>query len=200
MRHGTMPTQPSTTPASFISLATVRTTLRFAMPRCTLRPETAADVDAIDRITRAAFLHHPHSDQTEHLIIARLRAAGALTLSLVAEQDGQVVGHAAFSPVTWSEGHTGWYGLGPVAVKPVYQGQGIGAALVQQGLDQLRAQGAAGCVVLGDPAYYGRFGFAHRADCVLPGVPAPYFQVLAFGPASASGDVAYHAAFGATAH
>lgn len=170
------------------------------MPRCTLRPETAADVDAIDRITRAAFLHHPHSDQTEHLIIARLRAAGALTLSLVAKQDGQVVGHAAFSPVTWSQGHTGWYGLGPVAVAPACQGQGIGAALVQQGLDQLRAQGAAGCVVLGDPAYYGRFGFAHRADCVLPGVPAPYFQVLAFGPASASGDVAYHAAFGGTAH
>ena len=107
------------------------------MPRCAIRPETAADVDAIDRITRAAFQHHPHSDQTEHLIIVRLRAAEALTLSLVAEQDGQVIGHAAFSPVTFSDGSAGWYGLGPIAVAPRHQGQGVGSALVQQGLDLL---------------------------------------------------------------
>lgn len=166
------------------------------MPRFSIRHETAADVDAIDRITRAAFQHHPHSDQTEHLIIARLRAAGALTLSLVAEQDGQVIGHAAFSPVTFSDGSAGWYGLGPIAVAPQHQGQGVGAALVQQGLDLLRARGAAGCVVLGEPAYYGRFSFAHRTECVLAGIPAPYFQVLAFGSSKASGEVAYHAAFG----
>lgn len=195
MLRGTMPALHGPLFFLFIAHATVRTTLRSAMPRFTIRPETAHDRDAIDRITRAAFLNHPHSDQTEHLIIARLRAAGALTLSLVAEQEGQVVGHAAFSPVTWSDGSTGWYGLGPVAVAPHCQGRGIGAALVQQGLDTLRAQGAAGCVVLGDPAYYGRFGFAHRADCALPGVPAPYFQVLAFGNTTASGEVAYHAAF-----
>lgn len=166
------------------------------MPRFAIRPETAADVDAIDRITRAAFQHHPHSDQTEHQIIARLRAAGALTLSLVAVQDGQVIGHAAFSPVTFSAGSTDWYGLGPIAVAPRSQSQGIGAALVLQGLDLLRARGAAGCVVLGEPAYYSRFGFAHRADCVFAGVPAPYFQALAFGNTNASGEVAYHAAFG----
>jgi putative acetyltransferase len=165
------------------------------MPRFSIRPETAADVDAIDRITRAAFQHHPHSDQTEHLIIARLRAAGVLTLSLVAEQDGQVIGHAAFSPVTFSDGSAGWYGLGPIAVAPRHQGQGVGSALVQQGLELLRARGAAGCVVLGEPAYYGRFGFAHRAECVFSGAPAPYFQVLAFGNTNPSGEVAYHAAF-----
>lgn len=165
------------------------------MPRFSIRPETAADVDAIDRITRAAFQHHPHSDQTEHLIIARLRAAGVLTLSLVAEQNGQMIGHAAFSPVTFPGTSAGWYGLGPIAVAPHSQGQGAGAALVQHGLELLRARGAAGCVVLGEPAYYGRFGFSHRADCVFAGAPAPYFQVLAFGNSKASGEVAYHAAF-----
>ena len=166
------------------------------MPRFSIRSETAADVDAIVRISRAAFQHHPHSDQTEHLIIARLRAAGALTLSLVAEQNGQMIGHAAFSPVTFSDGSAGWYGMGPIAVAPRHQGQGVGSALVQQGLELLRARGAAGCVVLGEPAYYGRFGFAHRAECVFSGVPAPYFQVLAFGNSKASGEVAYHVAFG----
>jgi putative acetyltransferase len=169
--------------------------LAFCHARFSIRPETAADVDAIDRITCAAFQHHPHSDQTEHLIIARLRARR----SAHAVAGGRA-GWAGDRSCGLFAGHffgrrAGWYGLGPIAVAPRHQGQGVGSALVQQGLELLRARGAAGCLVLGEPAYYGRFGFAHRAECVFRR-PCACFQVLAFGNSKASGEVAYHAAFG----
>lgn len=127
-----------------------------------------------------------------------LRGAGQLSVSLVAEADGAVVGHVAASPVTLSGGERGWYGLGPVSVTPAWQGRGIGSRLVRQALDVLRARGAAGCVVLGEPGYYGRFGFAAAPALVLPGVPPAYFQALAFAGAVPAGTVAYHAAFTAT--
>ena len=77
------------------------------------------------------------------------RCARALTLSLVAHEDGRQVGHAAFSPVTIGDGSADWCGLGPVAVLPGMQGRGVGAALIREGLARLRALGAAGCVVMG---------------------------------------------------
>lgn len=146
-----------------------------------------------------AFRGHPHSDQTEHLIVNGLRRAGALALSLVAEADGQIVGHVAFSSVVVGDGTENWYGLGPVAVLPEWQRQGIGQALIERGLVELRTGGAEGCVVLGDPGYYGRFGFQHRPDCYFEGVPAEYLQSLAFGPIWPCGKVIYHQAFGKTA-
>ena len=112
-------------------------------------PETPADIDAIFALTQAAFADHPHSEQTEGYINDALRRAGALTLSLVAHEDGRQVGHAAFSPVTIGDGSADWYGLGPVAVLPGMQGRGVGAALIREGLARLRALGAAGCVVMG---------------------------------------------------
>lgn len=160
-----------------------------------VRPEHAADIDAIRRLTETAFRTAPHADGTEHLIIDRLRAAGALTLSLVAEAEGAVVGHAAFSPVAVSDGSLGWFGLGPISVDPARQGEGIGGTLVREGLRQLQARGASGCVLLGDPGYYGRFGFETDSRLTLDGVPPEYFLRVAFSQVYGGGSVSYHPAF-----
>lgn len=163
-----------------------------------LRPERAADGQAIADCITAAFLTAEHSDGNEAAIVAALRDADALAISLVAETDaGQVVGHIAFSPVTIDGANEGWFGLGPVAVLPDWQGRGIGSALVNAGLAQLRAGGACGCVLLGDPGFYGRFGFVPDPALCLPGVPPEYFQRLILSGAPPAGEVAYHAAFGA---
>jgi len=159
------------------------------------RPERRDDVDAIRALTETAFRTAPHADGTEHIIIDRLRAAGALALSLVAEADGKIVGHVAFSPVTVSDGSAGWYGLGPISVDPFRQGEGIGGRLIEDGLQRLKALGAAGCVVLGDPGYYGRFGFAVDPGLTLDGVPPEYFMRVAFSPVYGGGTVSYHPGF-----
>ena len=115
--------------------------------------------------------------------------------ALVAERDG-IVGHAAFSPVDVSDGSAGWFGLGPVAVLPHRRSAGIGAALITQGLDQLRQNGAAGCVVLGEPSYYRRFGFRHDPSLTYSGPPPEYFHCLVLNGESARGEVRYAPAFG----
>jgi putative acetyltransferase len=160
-----------------------------------LRDESPSDHAAIGALTALAFAGMPYSDQSEPQIIERLRAAAALLVSLVAEEDGEIIGHCAFSPVTLSTGVPGWYGLGPVSVHPDKQGRGIGQALIEEGLHRLRACHAAGCVVLGDPAYYGRFGFRADPALVLPDVPAEYFQILVLHGPAASGIVAFHPGF-----
>lgn len=124
-----------------------------------------------------------------------LRRAGALSVSLVAEQAGQVVGHVAFSPVAVSDRAGGWYGLGPLSVLPARQRLGIGQALVRAGLDRLRGAGANGCVLVGESAYYARFGFAHDPALSYPGIPQEYFLALPFSPGRARGEVSYHPAF-----
>lgn len=162
-----------------------------------IRPETALDVTAIHALTVAAFLDAPHTDHTEQFVVDALRRAGALSISLVAEQDGVILGHVAVSPVSLSDGSTGWYGLGPISVDPKAQGRGIGSLLMREALAQLEKLGAAGCVLLGDPNYYARFGFRPDPALVLPDVPPEYFQALPFGSSLARGVVTYHAAFGA---
>jgi putative acetyltransferase len=162
-----------------------------------VRFEDSADVVAIRAVTVAAFLHAPHTDHAEHFIVDALRAAGALSISLVAEVDGDIVGHVAVSPVSISDGSTRWFGLGPISVRPGLQGQGIGTRLMHVALRKLQEQGAAGCVLLGDPAYYARFGFKREIELVFPDVPPEYFQAIAFGTAVPRGVVTYHAAFGA---
>jgi putative acetyltransferase len=162
-----------------------------------IRAERPSDVTAISEITREAFLSHPHSEQTEHFIINALRASGALSVSLVAELSRQVVGHIAFSPVTIDDGSTGWYGLGPLAVKPEFQSQGIGQALVREGIVILRRMEAHGCVVVGAEAYYRRFGFQNCTSLVYVGLPPEYFHSLLLHGAMPSGRVTYHPAFNA---
>ena len=160
-----------------------------------IRDERAGDEAAIRRVTALAFAGAPHSDGTEAEIVERLREGHALAVSLVADDEGAIVGHVAFSPVTIEESG-GWFGLGPVAVAPVRQHHGIGHALITEGLARLRAQGAKGCVVLGDPAYYARFGFAPDPALTYPGPPPQYFQALRFDATPATGIVRYHPAFG----
>ena len=162
----------------------------------TIRPERAGDEAAIHGVVAAAFDGHPHSDGSEPGIVDALRADGDLAISLVAEEGGAIVGHVAFSPVSVSDGSQGWFGLGPAAVDPARQGEGIGTALIERGLDLLRDRGAAGCVVLGNPAYYARFGFAHDPALTYPGPPPEYFQRLVIGNSGAQGVVAYAGAFG----
>ncbi len=160
-----------------------------------IRDELPSDFSSIDEVNRAAFEHDPHSLHNEQAIVRALRAAGLLTISRVAELDGQVAGHVAISPVSISDSTPGWYGLGPVAVTPGYQGRGIGQKLVREALGRLRSLGGAGCVVLGNPKYYSRFGFRPNPALVLPGVPPEYFQTLTFTGTEPKGEVTYHESF-----
>lgn len=162
-----------------------------------IRDESPPDIEAIHGVTAAAFLNAPHTAHTEHFIVQALRRAGALAVSLAAEQGGEIVGHVALSPVSISDGSTGWYGLGPISVKPGLQRMGIGSLLMQAAIQRLRERGAAGCLLVGDPSYYARFGFRQESRLVLPDVPAYYFQALPLGPSLPRGMVTFHEAFGA---
>lgn len=160
-----------------------------------IRSETPADTEAITRVTVAAFQTLAISEKTEPFIVLALRAAGALAVSLVAERDGQIVGHIAFSPVAVSDGTPGWYGLGPVSVAPEHQRQGIGAALIREGLSRLKGLKARGCCLVGHPGYYDKFGFTHGTGLSFPGVPPEVFFALSFDGQTPSGTVAFHPAF-----
>ncbi|KWR91467.1 GNAT family N-acetyltransferase [Cupriavidus sp. IDO] len=162
-----------------------------------IRSESAADAEDIAQLIAEAFLDAPHTSHTEQYIVNALRDAGQLTISLVAEDNDTIVGHVAISPVSVSDGSSGWYGLGPIAVAPQRQGQGIGGQLMTQALAGLRRLGAAGCVVLGDPAYYGRFGFRANPSLVLADVPPEFFQAFSFDGKTPAGTVSYSEAFGA---
>lgn len=164
-----------------------------------IRNEIPTDAATIEAVTVSAFRDAAHTSHTEQFIVRALRDAGQLAVSLVAERGGSVIGHVAASPVTISDGRAGWYGLGPVSVAPAYQGQGVGTLLVEHAFAALRMLGADGCVVLGGPGYYSRFGFKVVPSLVLPDVPPAYFQAIAFGGAFPAGAVSYHAAFAATA-
>jgi putative acetyltransferase len=164
-----------------------------------IRPERPGDEEAIHAVTTAAFLEAPHTGHTEQYIVRELRRAGQLAVSLVAVLDGTIVGHVAISPVTIDDGTRGWFGLGPVSVTPQHQGLGIGSRLVREALQRLRAMGGKGCVLVGEPVYYERFGFRAEPRMVLPGVPPQYFQALCFGTPAPAGVVTFHKAFDATA-
>ena len=161
-----------------------------------IRSERSGEEAAIRALTTLAFESARHSDGTEAAIVDGLRDSGALSVSLVAVADGEIVGHVAFSPVGITDGAVGWLGLGPISVTPSRQGAGIGSALVRAGLERLRALDASGCVLLGDPAWYGRFGFQSDPALTYGGAPSPYFQRLVLKGRAPRGEVRYHAAFG----
>jgi len=165
-----------------------------------IRPETKSDINAITALTYAAFENHPHHEPgakpTEHLIVNNLRDSGALTLSLVAEDETGIVGHIAFSPVSIAGVASTWYGLGPVSVTPRLQGKGIGGQLIKTGLQMLTAQEAGGIVLLGEPEYYHRFGFKTHSNLTLADVPAEYFLIQPLVDTEIPvGEVTYHPAF-----
>jgi putative acetyltransferase len=164
-------------------------------PKIGIRNETQDDVCAITDVTIAAFTTLEISNHTEQFIIEALRAAKALTVSLVAETDGRVIGHIAFSPVTMSDGTQNWYGLGPVSVLPECQRQGTGKALIQEGLSRLKAMNAQGCCLVGHPEYYRKFGFTNPPGLSHEGVPPEFFFALSFDGYIPRGTVAFHEGF-----
>lgn len=163
-----------------------------------IRDEKETDVDVISEVTLAAFAMMEISDHTEQFIVEALRTANALSISLVAELDGRVVGHIAFSPVTMSDGTKDWYGLGPVSLHPDFQRKGIGKALIKEGLSRLKALKAKGCCLVGHPEYYQQFGFKNVEGLVFEGVPQEVFFVLSFDGNTPQGTVIFHEAFKAT--
>jgi putative acetyltransferase len=162
----------------------------------TIRAEQSDDAVSIASLVALAFKGVRHSNGNEAQIVDRLRDEGMLTISLVAEEGWDILGHVAFSPVTIEDRTPGWFGLGPVAVTPGRQRHGIGAALIEAGLAKLHQLGAGGCVVLGEPTYYVRFGFAHDPALAYPGPPPKYLQRLVFAGEAPRGRVRYAAAFG----
>ena len=160
-----------------------------------IRRERRGDEAAIGEVITEAFHGHPFSQGREAAIVARLRRRHALAVGLVADDDKAVVGHAAFSRVLLSESGGGWYALGPLAVRPEHQRQGIGRALFAAGHVELRGLGAAGCVVLGDPIYYAKLGFQPAPALRLQGNPTATLLACLFGTEAPAGDVDFHSAF-----
>jgi putative acetyltransferase len=160
-----------------------------------IRSELPGDVDAIRAVTTAAFAATSYGSGSEAAIVDALRQSGALTVSLVAVDDG-IVGHIAFSPIRIDGVPGSWYGLGPVSVQPERQRKGIGDRLIRDGLARLKQLGAGGCVVVGDPGYYRRFGFVSNPGLRYRGASQKYFQRLVIDGAVPSGEVTYDAAFG----
>ncbi len=162
-----------------------------------IRDELPTDIAVIRTLISAAFKTVSHSSQTEAAIVEALRAGNGLTLSLVAVDWDDLIGHVAFSRITIDDQACDWYGLGPVAVHPDKQHQGIGGALIRAGLERLKGMGAKGCVVLGEPDYYERFGFRADPQLHLADVSPEYFMALAFSEKMPRGRVRYHEGFNA---
>lgn len=163
-----------------------------------IRKERPGDEVAIHSVTNAAFADQAHASGTEARIVDALRADGDLTLSLVAELNGEIIGQISFSPVAIDGAHSGWFGLGPVSVHPDHQHVGVGSALIRQGLERLASSGAAGCALIGSPDYYSRFGFFSDGQLGYGDVPAPYVQRVVLAGPDRVGDLVYGVAFSIT--
>ena len=144
----------------------------------TIRLETPEDVESIRYVNEQAF-----GQENESKLIEKLRNRGVLTISLVAIQDGEIVGHIAFSPVVIESGLSsfGAIALAPMAVLPAYQHRGIGSQMVRAGLEECRSRGHEIILVLGHPDYYPRFGFVPSKpkgiDCEFK-VPEEAWMIL----------------------
>jgi len=162
-----------------------------------IRLENSTDAPAIRSLVTSSFRETSQSQGNEAEIVDALRIGGVLTLSLVAEDEGEVVGYAAFSPVTVNAQEVFWFGLGPVAVLTAKRRRGIGAGLIETGLKRLEKLGARGCVVLGDPAYYRRFGFQSDPELRFGTASTEHFQRIIISGSPPHGEVDYHWAFSA---
>lgn len=164
----------------------------------TIRRERCQAIEAVRRIHERAF-----GQVLEAGIVDRLRQDCPDVVSLVAEVDGTVAGHILFSPVVLrtAGGVRSGMGLGPMAVDPACQTQGIGSALVRQGLALVDGTGCPFVVVLGHPSYYPRFGFEpavrHGIRCTWDGVPDEAFMIRFPGepPADVAGVAIYRDEF-----
>lgn len=161
----------------------------------TIRAATAADAAAITAVLQAAFAQHPHSQNQEYRLVEALRVQGGLSVALCAWQGEQLCGLVCASPVQLPMSAEGWYCIAPLAVLPALQGQGIGQQLMLAVLHKLQAIGAAGCVLVGEPDYYQRFGFSADPALTSAGIPPEYVLSRAFGSQQAQGEIIYHPAF-----
>jgi len=165
------------------------------MANISIRSEQPGDELHIHEITKAAFQGRPYAGGDEQDVIDRLRSIGAMTLSLVAVEDDVILGQVTFSLAEQADGSEPWFALGPVSVTPERHGQGIGALLINQGLEELKKQGALGCILTGDPNYYQRFGFKVSPEYCPPNEPGEYFQLLVFGDQHPTDRFTFHRAF-----
>lgn len=159
-----------------------------------IRNETDGDIPAISRLVTEAMLLLPQSTGTEAGIVEKLRAEGALALSLVAEEEGEVVGHLAASAARVGA-QQGWSLIGPLAVLPARHRGGIGSALMAEALRRLRAT-CRGVALVGDPAYYGRFGFRAFPGLGIEGFSPEVVLALPFDGTEPRGELVHHPAFG----
>lgn len=168
------------------------------MNDCTIRAEAPGDEPAIHALIAQAFAPMPFADGDEQELVDQLRAEGDLAISLVAvATNGAIVGHIGFSPVTIDHADCGWFQMAPVSVTPARQRQGIGSALIKAGIDALRQSGAQGVAVVGNPAYYERFGFTDIAGLApLSEHDRPYFRAQVLSGSAPRGTLRYAAAFG----
>lgn len=155
----------------------------------------SGDEAAIYTLTQRAFKTMPFSNGSEGPIVNQLRKDGDLTLSLVAVQDSEIIGHVAFSPIRINHKSAGWFGLGPVSVMPDLQRQGVGSRLITEGLFKIKLEGAVGCALIGNPNYYKRFGFRSNGNLKYGETPAPFVQWLSFGEETAKGVLSFAPAF-----
>lgn len=158
-----------------------------------IRDETIADIQAIGRLVTEAMLMLAQSTGAEASIVEKLRAEKALALSLVAEEEGAVVGYLAASAARIGS-QEGWGLIGPLAVLPSRHRQGIGSALMAEALRRLRAT-CRGTALVGDPAYYGRFGFRAFPGLSVAGCPPEVVQALPFDGTEPQGELIHHPAF-----
>jgi putative acetyltransferase len=161
----------------------------------TIRPARPGDDAAVRDMIARAFAPMPFADGNEANLPGLLAAAGALSLSLVADDAGRVIGHLALSPATHDSGAGVWFALGPLAVAPGSQRQRVGTALIRAANHWLDAQGAAGCIVLGDTRYYPRHGFLPAPHHAPVGLPAEHFMVRAASGAIPAGRFRFHPVF-----
>jgi putative acetyltransferase len=164
----------------------------------TLRAEAPGDEAAIHNLIRRAFAPMPFAAGDEQHLVDLLRERGELALSLVAtDPEGTIIGHIGFSPATIDLADCDWFQMAPVAVCPTLQHRGIGSALIEAGVAELRRRGASGVAVVGNPVYYERFGFA-----VVPGLAplsehdAQYFRAKVLVGEAPTGTLRYASAFG----
>jgi len=160
-----------------------------------LRPEKSADFSAIYALTKAAFAPMPFAAGNEQDLINTLRDEGALSLSLVAEYQEQVIAHIAFSIATTKDESTHWYGLGPVSVAPHLQRQGIGSKLILHGLALLRQRNADGCILVGNAEYYKRFGFQLAPQLCPNGEPKDHYMILPMSQNIPTSAIHFHPLF-----
>jgi putative acetyltransferase len=160
-----------------------------------IRHERAEDAAAIHDLTKRAFASMPFAGGDEQLLPARFRSADVLALSLVAETAGSIIGQLTLTPAFAADDSPGWFALGPIAVEPNFQSQGVGSSMIAAAIDWLTANDAAGCVLVGNPAYYSRFGWLPCPALAPTGEPAEYYQILPLAIAQPHAVVCFHPLF-----